>query len=253
MDPFARLPEGCISEILSFTSALDASRSSMLSKEFKSAAENNVVWENFLPQDYQEIISTAVYPVKYATKKELYFSLCDSPLLIHGGKMSFSLDKRSGKKCFMVGARGLLISWKGCWDFMSHKKSRFVEVAKLRSIGWIHIQGKINSQMLSKNTTYAAYIVFWLDRKDGLKSSNTVIRFLKDKSQNNTMKLEHFESRQTGKIAQLRGDGWLEMEMGKFYNAFGDNIGDIEVWLIEINSPHEKSGLIIEGIEFRPV
>lgn len=84
---FARLPEGCISEILSYTSATDASRSSLVSKEFDSVARNDLVWERFLPFDYQEIISKAVSPIKYAAKKELYLSLCDSPLLINGGKM----------------------------------------------------------------------------------------------------------------------------------------------------------------------
>ncbi|KAK6145841.1 hypothetical protein DH2020_019710 [Rehmannia glutinosa] len=250
MDTLSILPEGCISEILSFTSALDASRSSIVSKEFKSAAENDDVWKKFLPPDYEEIISTSVSPVKYATKKDLYIRLCGSPLLINGGKMSFSLDKSNGKKCFMVGSRELLISWKGCWDFMSNPKSRFSEVAKLRSIGWIHIQGKIKTQMLSKNTTYAAYLVFWLDRMDGLKSSKTLVRFLNDRSKNNTSN-EHFE---TGKIAKMRGDGWVEIEIGKLYNGYvDDGAGEVEAWLTEVNSPHAKSGLIVEGIEFRPL
>lgn len=88
MDSLAtRLPEGCVSEIVSFTSASDASRLSSVSKEFKSAAESDLVWESFLPLDYQDIISTAVYPVKFATKKDLYIRLSDSPVLIHGGKM----------------------------------------------------------------------------------------------------------------------------------------------------------------------
>ncbi|PIN01889.1 hypothetical protein CDL12_25600 [Handroanthus impetiginosus] len=128
MDPFERLPEGCISEILSHTSALEASRSSTISKSFKSASESNNLWDRFLPQDCQEILSRSSSPpssVKYATKKDLYFSLCNNPILLDGGKMSFSLDKRNGKKCFMVGARQLMISWKGCWDFTYHANSRF--------------------------------------------------------------------------------------------------------------------------------
>ncbi|KAG8369683.1 hypothetical protein BUALT_Bualt14G0039300 [Buddleja alternifolia] len=128
---------------------------------------------------------------------------------------------------------------------------RFSEVATLRSIGWIHIQGKIKTQLLSKNTTYAAYLVFWLGQMDGLKSSNTVIRFINDHAKDSTNN-EHYESRATGKIAHKRGDGWMEIEMGKFYNGCGDD-GEVEAWLIEVNSPHVKSGLVVEGIEFRPV
>ncbi|KAG6423028.1 hypothetical protein SASPL_113411 [Salvia splendens] len=253
MEWFARLPEDCISEILSYTSAVDASRSSAASKELKSVAQNDVVWERFLPLDYQEIISKAVSPLKYATKKDLYFSLSDSPILIDQGKMSFSIDKRSGKKCFMIGARELMISWKGCWDFIPNPMSRFSEVAKLRSMGWIHIQGKIKTEILSKNTMYAAYLVFLLESKEGLRSSNTVLRLsLNDKSRKNGIKKERIESRETGKLAKMRGDGWLEIEMGRFYNS-SDDEGEVEAWLTEINSPYDKSGLIVHGIEFRPL
>ncbi|XP_057783627.1 F-box protein At2g02240-like [Salvia miltiorrhiza] len=255
MDWFAKLPEGCISEILSHTSALDASRSSVVSKELNSVAQNDLVWDRFLPLDYQDIISKAVSPLKYATKKDLYFTLSHFPILIHQPKMSFSIDKTSGRKCFMVGARELMISWKGCWDFMPNPMSRFSEVAKLRSIGWIHIQGKIKTEILSKNTSYAAYLVFWLESKEGLRSSNTVIRLIQnDKSKSNGSKKERIESRETGKIGNMRGDGWLEIEMGRFYNGNGDDDGgEVEAWLTEINSPYDKSGFIVEGIEFRPL
>ncbi|XP_047951284.1 F-box protein PP2-B11-like [Salvia hispanica] len=253
MEWFARLPEDCISEILSYTSAVDASRSSAVSKELKSVAQSDVVWERFLPLDYQEIISKAVSPLKYATKKDLYFSLSDSPILIDQGKMSFSIDKRSGKKCFMIGARELMISWKGCWDFIPNPMSRFSEVAKLRSMGWIHIQGKIKTEILSKNTMYAAYLVFLLESKEGLRSSNTVLRLTPNENSNkNGIKKERIESRETGKIAKMRGDGWLEIEMGRFYNSSEDE-GEVEAWLTEINSPYDKSGLIVHGIEFRPL
>ncbi|XP_073136273.1 F-box protein At2g02240-like [Henckelia pumila] len=253
MDPFARLPEGCISEILSLTSPPDASRSSIVSKEFKSAVESDAVWERFLPCDCPDIISKSVSPLKYATKKDLYFHLCHSPVLVDGGKMSFSLNKIDGKKCFMVGARQLLISWKGCWDFIPHSKSRFAEVAKLRSIGWIHIQGRIKARILSKNATYTAYLVFWLEKIDGLNSSNTVVRFIDNVIRKDRTANEQRVSRESGKMAKMRDDGWMEIEMGKFYNDDEDDDGEIEVWLIEINNPHEKFGLMVEGIEFRPI
>ncbi|KAK4421592.1 F-box protein PP2-B11, partial [Sesamum alatum] len=127
----------------------------------------------------------------------------------------------------------------------------FSEAAALRSIGWIHIQGKIATQMLSKNTMYEAYLVFWVERMDGLKSSNTVIRFASEQSKSNTSN-KRFESRETGKLAKMRADGWVEIALGKFYNGDGDN-GEVEAWLTEINSPIGMSGLVVEGIEFRPL
>ncbi|KAL2530915.1 F-box protein [Forsythia ovata] len=257
MDSFARLPEECISAILSLTSPMDTSRFSIISHAFKSATDSDNVWETFLPPDYQQIISTSVSPVLYATKKHLYFTLFHSPILLHGGNISFSLDRRSGKKCYMLGARELLLSWGGCWSWTSHPHSRFSEVAKLKCPGWIHIRGMIKTQMLSSNTAYAAYLVFSLaGRFNGLESSRTIVRFVDPQTENSMIKTvessEKLESEGTGKIAQVRGDGWMEIEMGTFYNGQEDNRA-VEAWLIEINNPGGKSGLIVEGIEFRPV
>nr|WOH22441.1 truncated S-locus inhibitor protein [Solanum microdontum] len=109
MDYFLLLPEGCVCDILSFTSPKDVVISSAISRGFNSAAESDVIWVKFLPDDYEDIISRYVSPRIYPSKKELYFSLCDFPVLMDGGKLSFSLDKKTGKKCFMLSARELAI------------------------------------------------------------------------------------------------------------------------------------------------
>jgi hypothetical protein len=89
MDRFARLPEGCVSEILSWTSPADAIRSSAVSKGFKSAADSDTIWGRFLPSDLQDIISRSEDPEVYSnyTKRDLYFALCDSSLLLDEGRM----------------------------------------------------------------------------------------------------------------------------------------------------------------------
>ncbi|KAG9147314.1 hypothetical protein Leryth_020560 [Lithospermum erythrorhizon] len=56
--PFlAMLPADCISEIISWTSPLDAAKLCVTSKAFKAAADSDTVWKTFLPSDYQDIIS----------------------------------------------------------------------------------------------------------------------------------------------------------------------------------------------------
>ncbi|XP_019162108.1 PREDICTED: F-box protein SKIP3-like [Ipomoea nil] len=136
MDFFASLPEGFISDIISLTSAVDAARLSVISKVFKAAAEPDSVWGRFLLQDLNDILLRSRSPVVFSNKKELYFTLCNSPILLNdgsklvrrpfselyftlcnspillndGSKLSFSLDKRSGKKCFMIAARELDIT-----------------------------------------------------------------------------------------------------------------------------------------------
>ncbi|KAG8363802.1 hypothetical protein BUALT_Bualt19G0060200 [Buddleja alternifolia] len=82
-------------------------------------------------------------------------------------KRSFSLEKWSGKKCYVLAARDLFIVWaRGdsdtpqYWQWISLPESRFAEVAELLSVWWFEIRGKISMKMLSPNTNYAAYLVF---------------------------------------------------------------------------------------------
>lgn len=82
---FNILPEGCVSTILSFTSPQDACKSSLVSAIFQAAADSDVVWERFLPTDYQDIVSRSMVPFKFSSKKELFLLLCSS-LLIDGGR-----------------------------------------------------------------------------------------------------------------------------------------------------------------------
>ncbi|XP_055822101.1 F-box protein PP2-B10-like [Solanum dulcamara] len=260
MDYFGLMPEDCLSEILSFTSAEDTARLSVSSRRFKSAAESDVVWEKFLPSDYQYIISKSNYLLGSVSKKELYFSLCDSPILIDGGKLSFSLDKKTGKKCFMVSARELAISWGDTpyyWEWSSHPDSRFSEVANLQFVCWLDMRGKIETRLLSKRTNYVVYLVFKLaDGFYGLETANAVVRFVDCQSDNEAEERASVVnlSRQEGpgeNRSKRRDDGWMEIEMGNFFNDAGED-GDVEARLMEIRRLVSKGGLIVQGIEFRP-
>ncbi|KAL5836881.1 hypothetical protein ACOSQ3_014050 [Xanthoceras sorbifolium] len=101
------LPEGCIATVISFTSPRDACRLSCVNSLFKLATESDAVWDRFFPTDYRSLISNSNFCSLSSSmsKKELYLSLCHNPILIDEGKMSFQLDKLSGKKCYMVSAR----------------------------------------------------------------------------------------------------------------------------------------------------
>ncbi|KAI3439373.1 uncharacterized protein J3R85_004788 [Psidium guajava] len=78
---FSALPEGCIARVVSFTSLADACRLASVSRIFKSACDSNAVWDSFLPPDCRLMVSRDV-----SSLKELYFSLCDDPVLIGDGK-----------------------------------------------------------------------------------------------------------------------------------------------------------------------
>ncbi|KAL7177423.1 hypothetical protein ACSBR2_030730 [Camellia fascicularis] len=243
MDLFSSLPEGCISAILSFTSPLDVCRSSTLSWGFKLASDSDTIWEKFLPSDYREIISRSASLVVFDSKKQLYFTLCDSPILLDGGQMSFAVDKQSGKKCFMLPARQLWIIWGDTphyWTWISLPESR------------------LNTQILSPETNYAAYFVFkTTEQNEGfeytpMKASVTLVGDIEDKTI--YLKLQTYgedDDAPLGPLPRRRKDGWMEIELGEFFNE-RDNDREVEIKLMEHEHLNWKSGLIVEGIELQP-
>ena len=88
----SELPEGCISDIVALTTPKDACRACAVSSIFRAAAESNAVWERFLPSDYQAIIaqssssSSSTDSLNFSSKKQLYLSLSDNPILIDDNK-----------------------------------------------------------------------------------------------------------------------------------------------------------------------
>ncbi|XP_077227628.1 putative F-box protein PP2-B12 [Tasmannia lanceolata] len=260
------LPEGCMSHIISFTSPKDACRSSAISYIFQWESDSDAVWDKFLPSDYSEILSRSVSPVEFSSKKELYFRLCDS-ILIDDGKISFCLERSSGKKCYMLSSRELCIIWVDTpmyWQWISLPESRFSEVAELLDVCWLEIKGKIDARMLSRKTNYVAYAVlkfqphtYGFDRwpaslsvkLGGEESGHTVI--LKP----NTNRLSSTQTESSGgygaEVLRARNDGWMEIEMGEFFNDEGDE-GEVEMSLMHLQGGQWKKGLIVEGIEIRP-
>nr|XP_043609004.1 F-box protein At2g02240-like [Erigeron canadensis] len=268
------LTEGCVSYILSLTSPRDACRASSICRGFKVFANSDAVWERFLPDDYMDILSRSVSPVVYASKKDLYFQLCDSHLLLDDGNMSFSLNKQNGKKCFMLGAKALSIAWQDTlvfWRWRSLPESRFPKVAELLAVCWLEIKGKFKTLMLSSETTYAAFLVYniravshglefpakTLDRHDvggmevedaGEDLDMTVVYLKPPKTGQNLQ--NSVQTEVIGAVPWRRADGWMEVELGKFYND--KTGGEVDMRFMETRELHWKSGLIIEGIDIRP-
>eukprot|EP00268_Persea_americana_P050271 TRINITY_DN5450_c0_g1_i6.p1 TRINITY_DN5450_c0_g1~~TRINITY_DN5450_c0_g1_i6.p1 ORF type:complete len:293 (-),score=52.37 TRINITY_DN5450_c0_g1_i6:282-1160(-) len=255
-DLFSNLPDGCISHIFSFfTSPQDAVISSAVCPTFRSASESDVVWEKFLPPDYPDILAGSVSPVHFSSKKELFIRLCD-PIIIDEGKMSFSIDKMSCRKCYMLSARKLEIIWgwdPRYWNWTSHPESRFHEVAELLQVCWLHINGKIDAHILSPKTTYKVYLVIKFSEDAlGLNHAETSVKLGSHESNKIVFLLEAVPDGVDGRVPQVRSDGWMEIEMGEFFNDEGEE-GDVEMTFKQTKDLGWKSGLIIQGMEIRPV
>ncbi|KAL3631660.1 hypothetical protein CASFOL_024644 [Castilleja foliolosa] len=196
--------------------------------------------------------------------------------------LSFSLEKWSGKKCYMLAARELVIEWGDSsqyWKWITLPESRFSEVAELLNVCWFEIRGKIKSEMLSPGTNYAAYLVYtWKFTAYGFeeqgakaffvhKSEKRSVSLYTDGAQRQRIQfvprgLSGLFSHRTDRIQQeatmetnseypkQRSDGWMEVKLGEYFVK--EDGGDLEVCLVEVNDGNWKSGLIIQGIEIRP-
>ncbi|CDP17216.1 unnamed protein product [Coffea canephora] len=265
------LPEECIVQVFSRTSPRAACQASLVSNGIRDAAESEVLWEKFLPSDYLDILSRLVSPLEFKSKKDLFLKL-SHPLLIDGGNKTFWIDKFANKKCYMLSARELSITWSSnhlYWCWKPFLPSRFPEVAELIMVTWLDITGKINTRMLSPKTTYAAYLVVKLaNRAYGLHSYplEVIIDAGDQKSWGITL-LRHKKCsicllrtldevvtpgfcERNERILHEREDGWMEVELGEFYNDGSEK--EVKMCLREVDGQHIKGGLIVEGIELRP-
>lgn len=156
------LPESCIAAILSFTTPRDVCRLSAVSTLFRSAANDDSIWSKFIPQQSYQILPRAVTPVAYASRRELYFRLCDS-VLIDGGTQIFWLERSTGKIGYMLSATELSIAWgndQRYWNWpASGDDSRFGVLAELKSVWWFHVWGQFDCRLLSENTQYRVVFV----------------------------------------------------------------------------------------------
>ncbi|GMI96129.1 phloem protein 2-B10 [Hibiscus trionum] len=259
MDFTRILPEECLSLIISLTSPGDACRSATVCTALRSSVDSDAVWEKFLPHDYRSIISgssSSTSLLSLMRKKDLFFHLSSHPVLIQNGTMSFQLEKGSGKKCYMLGARALSIIWgdtPAYWTWKSQPDSRFPEVAELKLVWWLDVKGKIETRILSPYTNYAAYLVFKLKYRhtSGFRRRTVGLNINIDGITLREEQRVSLNSRDEPEHVRERGDEWMEVEMGEFFNECGDD-GTVEFSLKEIDTSYHKRGLIIEGIEIRP-
>jgi len=136
---------------------------------------------------------------------------------------------------------------------------RFAEVAELVAVCWLDIRGKISTSMLSPNTTYVAFLVFRL--RAGAYGfeyppAEVAIGISGYEHETQTVYLDPRRGRrrlrhQTVPRPKVRGDGWMEIELGEYLNEEGEE-RELEMSVKEVKDLRWKSGLIIQGIDIRP-
>ncbi|XP_074316281.1 putative F-box protein PP2-B12 [Silene latifolia] len=270
------LPEGCLSHILSLTSPLYILRCSLVCKLFYSLSKSNLVWDQFLPSDLDQNFIRRSF--SFSDKKHLVLYLCRSFILLQEGTKSVSLDKWTGKKCYMLGARELAIygsDYPNCWKWNRLTDARFPEVAELLGVSHLQITGKIRTQLLSPNTTYHAYFCFklrsWsrgfdvcpvkvsvsmIDPKGAYlagSSSNITRTFYLKAQEFDTSRLDILDDEETFVSGRDNDERWVKIDMGKYFNSSDNNVALLEMMLTGPDLGFIKSGLIVHGIELLPL
>ena len=125
-------------------------------------------------------------------------------------------------------------------------------MAEVIDVWWLHVIAKVETRILSPQTTYVAYLVFnFAENRHSFRNRPVQLRV-------------DFEGREDGEglnvvldsqgniddMPQDREDGWKEVEMGEFFNEDGED-GSVLCSLKEVNA-WRKFGLKVKGIEFRP-
>jgi hypothetical protein len=149
---------------------------------------------------------------------------------------------------------------------------RFPEVANLRLVWWLEIRGMINNLALSPNTQYAAYLVYKLidgygfenlpvDLSVGVEGGHSSTKIVcldpnVERRQNRRHGRLYGRARLHDRVVGLprpcvRSDGWLEIEMGEFFNSGLEN-EEVQMSVIEIKAGETKGNFFLEGIEVRP-
>uniref|UniRef100_A0A7N0SVL3 F-box domain-containing protein n=1 Tax=Kalanchoe fedtschenkoi TaxID=63787 RepID=A0A7N0SVL3_KALFE len=177
------------------------------------------------------------------------------------------------------------------WKWTSLPESRFAEVAKLRNVCWLEMSARIETSLLSSKTTYTSHLVFKLKANSngfdnipvetsvgingGVKDSKRIFLAPYDRLLQIVPRPMRFSSfgrrlrrarpaaeetaegsssggaRDAHLYPKHRADGWMEAELGECF-LDGDDGGELEVSVKEVERGHWKRGLVIQGIEFRP-
>ncbi|KAK4285580.1 hypothetical protein QN277_002260 [Acacia crassicarpa] len=256
MEITAILPSECICKIISGTTPKDACRSSAVSSVFKRSADSDDTWQAFLPSDWQDLIAQSPSPDLISLpKKQLYLHLSDHPLLLSDKNMSFSLAKETGKKCYMIGARGLGIAWGDTphyWNWVSFRQSRFPQVAKLQYVWWFDVRGELDTRVLSPGTRYEVWFMFRFGREgSGFKNKQVNVSLTSEGGMNTTTSQVVLDPPAASVI--LRDDGWMEFKIGDFltlHEQDDDASVSFRVW--ETDNFYTKKGILLEGVDFRP-
>ncbi|KAF5774394.1 putative protein kinase RLK-Pelle-LRR-VIII-1 family [Helianthus annuus] len=235
-------------------------------KQLISDSDSDANWEEKLPVDYEDIMKRSKNTLQWTTKEEAYSIICKGFLISDEETkigIWFSLDK-NGKKCHMLSA-ALIWDWE---KKVLSPESRFGEAIRWVYDRYFKIKTEVQSQLVSSETTYACYLVYKLPKNQSrfeapvavedklceTRDTNwyiyltspqiPVIRPKTGQNTHNPLNRPKIKS-----LPQQRNNGWIEVQIWELRAATTIKM-ELELSFVDRRN---IGGLIIEGIEFRPI
>ncbi|XP_057866559.1 putative F-box protein PP2-B8 [Cryptomeria japonica] len=261
------LPENCISLILSFTTVIDLCCLAPVSQFWRSAANENSLWERMIDQRFGNEISKAISTLAFPSRKDLYISLIKD----HKTKSIWS-EISTEKICCMIPATDLIIAQSYdllCWEWVRRDDSRFAQVARLRYVWMFDIWQCFKCSILSANTHYKVSFIIRLDNNfpwsrhvgypspfifsvvapDGVRMESA--RFLDDLEK----PVENHGKGFSMTPFSENENGWLEFVAGEFFlkeEHLNGGAKEIEFSMKNTDSTFMKTNIWVEGVKIEP-
>ncbi|KAJ3704690.1 hypothetical protein LUZ61_008395 [Rhynchospora tenuis] len=141
------------------------------------------------------------------------------------------------------------------WIWVRTNDSRFTEVAELLKVWWLDIKARIKLNELLPKTKYTARLIFkTLPSSTGLDTFQEASVSMGTFKQKKNVCISPSVAVPNVGLPVRRSDGWMELELGQFYcdnNITGDR--EVVVGLMETDNYNMKTGLIVGGLEVRPI
>ncbi|CAH1429476.1 unnamed protein product [Lactuca virosa] len=227
-------------------------------KQALESQEDYEIWEPRLPNDYKEIIEMSNSREIYLTeKKKALYDILSNGILLQEGKTLLTLCD-NGERNEMISAKTFSYINPSLHRWCSIPESRFSEVIELLPQQVFRINCKIENQMLSRDIEYVCYLVFKISKKCHGLHCPVKVRDLLHWSDEEAEILYFRTPRpwnlhDTNQAPKQRADGWMEVKAWKLNlnHEFKDDHFHVNLRLISYEGT--MSGLIVCGLEFRPM
>ncbi|KAF4361846.1 uncharacterized protein PHLOEM PROTEIN 2-LIKE A4 [Cannabis sativa] len=230
------------------TSKEESKNSSKILKETKLNNGNKAIINtekspNKSIHKLDEIIRDADVTIDHSSMEKLLPQL-QNGILLNQKTQKYWIDKMLDN-CFMVYARKLSITWgedNRYWTWQQHKDTseELIEVARLKQVCWLEVNGKFEMRKLSPVTLYeVAFVVMMDDSANGWSFPVNISLSLPDGTNQ-----QHNQD-----MTKLPTNQWTHITAGKFKTSHhNDQFGeDIHFSMHNYDSPW-KAGLSIKGV-----